>query len=216
MAGNNALQETLKAGIEAARRGDRNTARRLLRQVVTVNPDSEVAWMWLASAVESLDERRECLENALRINPKNTRAREALERLGGTTPRVERVLRETASPSVPRPERRRAVPEPVITSDRRTIMGYAIIALAIIIVLVVVAGLVSGVLEQNALSSQATQAAIRQAAVIPTIAPTIDPDTYTATPFIGLLVPAPSFVPTLPPTFTPTFTPTATMTPPPT
>ena len=94
------LQEKLKLGIEAARRGDREAARLLLRQVVSADPRSESAWMWLASVVDSLAERRACLQNALKLNPNNQRAREALNRL------------DAAAAGRPAPPARRAPPQP--------------------------------------------------------------------------------------------------------
>jgi len=77
LAGNNSLDEKLRTGIEAARRGDKVTASRLLRQVVDITPNNEVAWMWLASALDNLQERKSALEQALRINPSNARAQQA-------------------------------------------------------------------------------------------------------------------------------------------
>jgi len=76
-------QEKLQRGIEAARRGDRSTGRRLLREVVESDPDNELAWIWLASCMTTVDERRQCLRRVLEINPNNTRARQALVALEG-------------------------------------------------------------------------------------------------------------------------------------
>ena len=100
MANQDDLQQKLRMGIEAARRGDKSAAQLLLRQVVDADRNNELAWMWLASAVDSLDERRVCLENALRINPDNARAQEALRRLqpgGAAAPQSRRPARPSAS-----------------------------------------------------------------------------------------------------------------------
>ena len=80
----------LREGIDAAKRGDKIAARRLLQQVLSVDGDNELALMWMASVVDSLNERRFFLERALSINPKNDRAREALRRLGVTEPETRR------------------------------------------------------------------------------------------------------------------------------
>lgn len=74
------LEEKLKSGITAARSGNRSTARRLLEEVIAQDPNNELAWIWMASVVESTSERRICLERVLEINPRNARAREALQR----------------------------------------------------------------------------------------------------------------------------------------
>lgn len=80
------LQKKLRAGIDAAKNGDRATARRLLEQVIDIDENNEMAWIWLASSVNTVAERRECLERVLVINPGNTRAREALSRLAEESP----------------------------------------------------------------------------------------------------------------------------------
>lgn len=72
----------LKAGIQAARSGNRTEARRLLEKALEKNENSEQAWMALASVVETPRERRICLEQVLEINPNNERAKSALEKLG--------------------------------------------------------------------------------------------------------------------------------------
>ena len=87
----------LREGIDAAKRGDKLTARRLLTQVLSVDGNNELALMWMASVVESLDERRFYLERSLQLNPDNARAREALRRLGVTEPNVSRRQNTAAS-----------------------------------------------------------------------------------------------------------------------
>lgn len=41
----------------------------------------EMDWLWLAERLQCIEERIYCLERALYINPKSSRARQALERL---------------------------------------------------------------------------------------------------------------------------------------
>jgi tetratricopeptide (TPR) repeat protein len=69
----------LKGGIEAAKAGEKDKARRLLEQVVEADPDNETAWLWLSAVVETRVERIRCLETALEINPANQDAKMALE-----------------------------------------------------------------------------------------------------------------------------------------
>ncbi len=71
----------LRAGIQAARMGNRVEAQRLLKQVLALDDSNESAWMWMASVVETPRERRTCLETVLELNPDNTRARQELERI---------------------------------------------------------------------------------------------------------------------------------------
>jgi tetratricopeptide (TPR) repeat protein len=69
----------LKGGIEAAKAGEKDKARRLLEQVVEADPDNETAWLWLSAVLETRVERIRCLETALEINPANQDAKMALE-----------------------------------------------------------------------------------------------------------------------------------------
>lgn len=97
------IGERLREGIEAARRGDRINARRLLQQVLILDRDNEAALMWMASVVDTLAERRAFLERAIKVNPNNQRAREALERLGGTVPpRAGGAVADTPAPAARR------------------------------------------------------------------------------------------------------------------
>ncbi len=71
----------LRDGVAAARTGDRMTARALLSQVVTTQPDNELAWLWLASVAETSVESINCWRKALQINPRQEHARSGLRRL---------------------------------------------------------------------------------------------------------------------------------------
>lgn len=75
------IQSLLNAGIEAAKSGNKLEARRLLEMVLERDDSNEQAWLWFASVVDTVRERRICLENVLEINPNNQRARQALEKL---------------------------------------------------------------------------------------------------------------------------------------
>ena len=91
------IQRKLQAGIQAARSGDRSRARRLLGEVIAADRNNESALMWLASVTTSVNERRSYLDRALRINPNNARARQALQQLGGTPPPTRAQARRAAA-----------------------------------------------------------------------------------------------------------------------
>lgn len=201
------MQDKLKAGIEAARLGDKPAARRLLRQVVDAEPNNEIAWMWLASVAESLQERRMCLERVVRLNPKNARAREALQQLDAIAGPSRRPGGQAQAA-----RRRSAPPAPA----RGFNPAYAVV-IGIAAVAVIAAVIFGGALSQQPPTpNPATRASFDLLLNTATFTPTADPRTFTATPFYGVIVAAPSNVPTLPPTFTPTFTFTPSATPPPT
>lgn len=71
----------LAQGIQAAKNGDKTRARDLLYAVVDQNPKSETAWVWLSYVVESVEDRRICLENVLTLSPTNQYARRNLQKI---------------------------------------------------------------------------------------------------------------------------------------
>lgn len=70
------ISEMLKAGIAAAKEGNRAEARALLLRVAESQSDNETAWLWLASISEYPEELLVFLNNVLDINPNNERALE--------------------------------------------------------------------------------------------------------------------------------------------
>lgn len=75
------FDELLKAGIEAARAGDRNQARMLLAQAIKANPQSEAAWLWMSGVLEKPEDRIRSLQQVLNINPQNEMAIKGLQAL---------------------------------------------------------------------------------------------------------------------------------------
>lgn len=75
------LSELLDQAAAAARVGDRAEAERLYRRATERSPGNTQAWLGLAGAVESTDEKRAYFEQVLAINPNNGEARAALQRL---------------------------------------------------------------------------------------------------------------------------------------
>jgi tetratricopeptide (TPR) repeat protein len=76
----------LRKGIAAARAGRAQEARRLLQQIVALDPDNEMAWLWLSGLVATNQEKMNCLERVLRSNPHNAYARAGLDRLRSASP----------------------------------------------------------------------------------------------------------------------------------
>jgi len=202
LAGNQS--DKLRQGIDAARRGDKANAAKLLRQVVDREPNNEVAWMWLASALDNLGDRREALQEALRINPNNARAQEALKQISAVMP--------TAAERITSTRRARVAAAQSALRGGGNSNSTILIAVGVLIGLFVLVAIIFNVVnssQQAAIPNEATQIALQNDLLFTdTPAPTIDPDTYTATPFFGVIV-TPANLPVLPPTFTPTSLPTA-------
>lgn len=100
------IQRLLKEAIGAAQAGDNKYARPLLRRVVSLDPQNEMAWLWLSQVEETAAGKIQALEQALQINPANDAARRGLERLreeagrAATTQRSQTVAQaEESSPA---------------------------------------------------------------------------------------------------------------------
>lgn len=66
-------------GIGAHEEGADEFALQCFDQALVYDEECELAWFWKASIVESADERAQCLERVLSINPENEDARKALD-----------------------------------------------------------------------------------------------------------------------------------------
>jgi hypothetical protein len=126
------LERNLRDGIDAARRGDKLTARRLLQAVLQQDRTNETALMWMASVVDTAPEKRAYLEQVLRINPANDRARQALEKMGGAPPPAPR---PASGSSAPPPSRPVVAPKP---PPRRGMNPYFLAAIAVAAVMGIV------------------------------------------------------------------------------
>ncbi|MCK6578450.1 MAG: DPP IV N-terminal domain-containing protein [Anaerolineae bacterium] len=199
------IQARLREGIDAAKRGDRLTARRLLQQVLAFDRDNELALMWMASVVDTIEERRSFLQRALQVNPDNARAREALRRLG-----------DTSGTAMPGSAPSSAGSPALAGGSLRSNNVYLWLAGAVVLIVAVILG----VILLNPSRNQTPTATISNiqrtfiAAANPSVTPSPDRRPPTATVFTGVIVTFdPNTAPQLPPTFTPTFVPTSTPTP---
>jgi hypothetical protein len=73
--------ELLRKALQAARSGRELTARDLFQDVVHMDPDNEVAWMWLSGLLDPLEDRIAACERVLSINPGNQRIKAYLDTL---------------------------------------------------------------------------------------------------------------------------------------
>jgi pimeloyl-ACP methyl ester carboxylesterase len=100
-------EEILKAGISAARSGDRTRAASLFAQVVKLNPSSEQGWFYLGMCRSAPDEREYCFRRVLALNPNHLDAKRELVSLSKTAS-----VQSPAWASQPRPVEPKAVSKP--------------------------------------------------------------------------------------------------------
>ena len=73
--------DRLLDAIELVKLNRRAEARERLRDLIREDNDFEEAWLWMSVAVETLDQSSICLDNVLRVNPRNVDAAGALYRI---------------------------------------------------------------------------------------------------------------------------------------
>lgn len=73
--------DLLRKAIQAARSGRELTARDLFQDVVRLDPNNEIAWMWLSGLLDSLEDRLAACEQVLFLNPRNASMRAYYEKL---------------------------------------------------------------------------------------------------------------------------------------
>jgi len=66
-------------GRRALREGNRTQAQQLLLHATELDRYNQETWLWLAAAVDHIEEKRICLENVLVINKDNMQAKRMLE-----------------------------------------------------------------------------------------------------------------------------------------
>lgn len=74
-------EELLQMAIRAAKSGQKEGARVMLRQVYARNKRNETALMWLAKLAKNQKERQQWLRQILEINPENEAAKKAIARM---------------------------------------------------------------------------------------------------------------------------------------
>jgi hypothetical protein len=199
---NDNLQALLQQGIEKARAGDRAGARELFERVVERDENNEKGWFWLASVVDTDEERRICLANVLHINPNNERARQAMNALEAKKKAVQE--QEEVLPGV----------------SRRTLTlligGAALVVIVVIALAVVIVTNNNRQAQEIAAQQTAQQIAFAETGTAFVIQGTGTAVAATETRMaIATDTPLPTNTPNIP-TLPPTWTPVPTATPPPT
>ena len=200
------LQDILDNGIKAAKAGDAVTARKLLKQVIDEDPDNELALMWLASSVPSPAERRLYLQQVVRINPDNSRARQALAQLstkdGAKVGSVAQQVEQDRAQQSRQPQS--------IESDEGEGLLSSLSGFEIGLLLALAIAIGAGFLAFTSFTERQDQIAAF------TFTPTPVTPSHTPRPTDPVAIIVTPAAQDLPPTFTPTATSTATMTPTPT
>ncbi len=72
------MADQIKQAIKLIEAGKSDQAHALLLEKLKAEPKNDVAWYWMSKVVATDDLREECLQEALKYNPKNTLAQAAM------------------------------------------------------------------------------------------------------------------------------------------
>lgn len=75
------MADTVQQAVTLIEAGRYEQAHSVLLSVIKAEPQNDAAWYWMARVVADEKLREECLREAVRLNPGNTRAQKALDRL---------------------------------------------------------------------------------------------------------------------------------------
>ena len=75
------MADSLKLAAKAIQEGDRQQARRLLKELLSTDPNNEEAWLCVSLTTDDVDQQRQCFERVLAINPDNSKAQRAMSKL---------------------------------------------------------------------------------------------------------------------------------------
>src|SRR5262245_27962980 len=75
------MHPLVQSAIKTAHNGDKNGARKLLKQVLTSNPNDTEAMLILAGLLNQPDQKRQILNRVLILEPANQMAREEMSKL---------------------------------------------------------------------------------------------------------------------------------------
>src|SRR3990172_12487577 len=79
------MEQLLREAISSIKSGNKTVGRQLLIRVLEEDDKNESAWLWLTQCVTTPNEKRECFERVLEINPNNQHAKDGLKRMSTLT-----------------------------------------------------------------------------------------------------------------------------------
>jgi hypothetical protein len=97
------MEPKLEQAVQAIKTGDKAAGLVLLAQVIRTDPNNESAWIWMATAQDDPEKKKQCLERVLRINPANERVRRALATIFPTPVQPEAVSEAIQATPQPAP-----------------------------------------------------------------------------------------------------------------
>jgi hypothetical protein len=75
------IKERLQETTAVIRKGDKETGKELLLDILNHDPENDTGWVWMSAVVDTDELRLECLQEALKYNPDNQMAQKGVAKL---------------------------------------------------------------------------------------------------------------------------------------
>ncbi|MCB0211163.1 MAG: hypothetical protein KDJ52_17625 [Anaerolineae bacterium] len=75
------MSNKLQQAVDAINLGDKSRGQKILTEVLKSEPQNEDAWLWMSKIVTNVEQKKQCLEQVLSLNPSNKEAQQELEQL---------------------------------------------------------------------------------------------------------------------------------------
>jgi tetratricopeptide (TPR) repeat protein len=73
------IPQRFRQAVTILKQGEREKARKLLREILLDAPTYAPAWLWMSAVVEDVHQQRDCLQKTLELDPDNQAAQKGLE-----------------------------------------------------------------------------------------------------------------------------------------
>ena len=131
------MSQMLQNAVRAIKSGNKVDGKRILVQILRVEPENEDAWLWMTYVVDMDRQRRDCLQQVLKINPDNKMAQRGMDILDQR--QAKRLLADRGSKTSPQlnPQSELSPSKPIASSTQRISnksLFATLIALAVVMV----------------------------------------------------------------------------------
>ncbi len=75
------MSPELKQAIKLIKSGQKEAGKEILLQILNEDESNDTAWLWMSATVDTDELRLECLEEALRVNPNNEKAKRGYQKI---------------------------------------------------------------------------------------------------------------------------------------
>jgi hypothetical protein len=152
------IDDLLNQAVAYIKAGNTEKGKQILVNVLRQNPRDENAWLWMSRCVTTREQKKDCFERVLKINPQNQHAIEGLKRIN--------------NPTLSKPQPKTAInPKPTNTKSNRPLL--IVIGVIVISIVLCICGLPSIGLFFNSSTPSPPKTRVPTKTPFPTVNPEV-------------------------------------------